>query len=78
MKHFFYGVVECVQENYIMVQYGIMNIFVYGLYEKNAYLQLRLYHTAHAIELLVVDISRQLYCHMSWCRTTNTCSEILL
>ena len=34
MKHLFHGVVEYVQENCIMVQYGIMNRFVYGLYEE--------------------------------------------
>ena len=34
MKHLLHGVVECVQANYIMVQYGIMNIFVYSLYEE--------------------------------------------
>ena len=33
MKHLFHGVVECVQEKYIMVQDGIMNRFVYRLYE---------------------------------------------
>ena len=34
MKHLFHGVVECIQENCIMVQYGIMNRFVYSLYEE--------------------------------------------
>ena len=34
MKYLFHGVMECVQENRIMVQYGIMNRFVYGLYEE--------------------------------------------
>ena len=34
MKHLFHGIVEYVQENYIMVQYGIMNRFVYSLYEE--------------------------------------------
>ena len=45
---------------------------------RNAYLQLHLHLSAHATELLVVDISKQFYCHVSWCRTTNTCSKILL
>ena len=34
MKYLFYGIVECVQESCIMVQHGIMNIFVYSIYEK--------------------------------------------
>ena len=34
MKHLFHGVVECVQENFIMVQYGIMNRFVYSFHEE--------------------------------------------
>ena len=34
MKHLFHGVVEYVQENCIMIQYGIMNRFVYSLYEE--------------------------------------------
>jgi hypothetical protein len=34
MKHLFYGVVECVQENFIMVWYGIMNRFIYSFHEE--------------------------------------------
>ena len=34
MKHLFHGVVECVQENSIMVRYGIMNRFVYSFHEE--------------------------------------------
>ena len=34
MKHLFHGIVECIQENCIMVQYGIMNGFTYSLYEE--------------------------------------------
>ena len=34
MKHLLNGVVEHVQENFIMVQYGIMNRLVYSLYEE--------------------------------------------
>ena len=34
MKHLFHGVVECVQKNCIVVQYGIMNIFVYSFYKE--------------------------------------------
>ena len=34
MKHLFHGIVECVQESCIMVQHGIMNIFVYNIYEE--------------------------------------------
>ena len=78
MKHVFHGVVERVQENFIMVRYGIMNKFVYSFHEENAYPQLHLHLSAHAIELMVVDISEQLYCHVSWCKTTNIYSEILL
>ena len=78
MKHLFHGVVECVQEKYIMVQDGIMNRFVYSLYEINACLQLHLHMSAHATELLVVDISEQFYYHMSWSRTTSIWSKILL
>ena len=33
--------------------------------QRNACLQLHLHLSAHAIELLVVDISEQLYCHVS-------------
>ena len=33
MKHLFHGIVECVEESCIMVQYGIMNRFVYSIYE---------------------------------------------
>ena len=34
MKQLFYGIVECVQESCIMVQHGIMNRFVYSIYEE--------------------------------------------
>ena len=34
MKHLFYGAVECVQENFIMIRHGIMNRLVYSLYEE--------------------------------------------
>ena len=36
MKHVFHGVVECVQKNCIMVQYGIMNRFTYNIYEETS------------------------------------------
>ena len=73
MKHLFHGIVECVQESCIMVQHGIMNRFVYNIYEETPIISF-----AHASKLLVVDISEQFYSHVSWCRTTNTFSEILL
>ena len=34
MNHLLHGIVECVQENCIMIQYGIMNRFIYNLYEE--------------------------------------------
>ena len=34
MKRLFHGIVEYVQESCIMVQHGIMNIFVYNIYEE--------------------------------------------
>ena len=34
MKHLFLGIVEHVQESCIMVQHGIMNRFVYNIYEE--------------------------------------------
>ena len=34
MKHLSHGIVEGVQENCIMVQHGIMNRFVYSIYEE--------------------------------------------
>ena len=34
MKHLCHGVVECVQQNFIMVWHGIMNRLVYSLYEE--------------------------------------------
>ena len=36
MKHLIHGIVEGVQENYIMVQHGIMNRFVYNIYEETS------------------------------------------
>ena len=34
MKHILYGIMKCFQESYIMVQHGIMNRFVYNIYEE--------------------------------------------
>ena len=34
MKHLFHGVVEYVQENFIMIRHSIMNILVYSFYEE--------------------------------------------
>ena len=34
MKHLLHGIVQYVQENCIMVQYDIVNRFVYSLYEE--------------------------------------------
>ena len=48
------------------------------LLRRIVYLQLHLHLSTHATELLVVDIFEQLYCHVPWCRTTNTCFEILV